>query len=111
MLTESIVVPESIRSFVKKLTGQSEFSILLLPATKKRVQLRLAETQTLVTSFENKYQMTFPEFEAACCDGRIKDPYSYAVEKDDWEWETAICEHADFEEIWQWLLSVEENIK
>lgn len=54
--------------------------------------------------------MTFPQFEEACRDGRIKNPYSYEVEKDDWEWETAIEDHKLLDEIYRWLISVEENL-
>jgi hypothetical protein len=47
--------------------------------------------------------MTFVEYEEACLDGRIKDPYSYEVEKDGWDWEALITEIEDFEEMAQWL--------
>ena len=110
MVTEAIVVPEAIYRFVRKITGQSNFHIALLPATKNTVQSRMEETQALIAGFENKYKMTFPEFEKACNDGRIKDPFSYEVEKDDWEWETAISEHELFDEILEWLISVEEDL-
>ncbi len=111
MVTEAIVIPKSIYRFVRKITGQSNFHIALLPATKNTVQSLIEETQVLIAGFENKYKMTFPEFEKACDDGRIKDPFSYEVEKDDWEWEAAIGELELFDEILQWLISVEENIK
>ncbi|MDO8752354.1 MAG: hypothetical protein Q7J80_00550, partial [Anaerolineales bacterium] len=69
MVTETIVVPEAINRFVRKITGQSNFHAALLPATKSTIQSRMEETQALFAGFENMYKMTFLEFEKACHDG------------------------------------------
>lgn len=50
-----------------------------------------------IVSFEEKYGMTLKEFEKACKDGRIADPYSYEVENDGWEWDAAVTELRDVE--------------
>ncbi len=104
MAIETVVVPKAVQNILQRLTGQSRPDIALSLAIKDLVRLRREETQTRIKEFEKKYGMTFQEFEAACEDGRIKDPDSYEVEKDDWEWEAAITDQEALEEISQWLV-------
>ena len=104
MVTELVVLPKSAQNILQRLTGQSRPDIALSLALKDLVRLRLDETQTRIKEFEKKYGMTFSKFQAAWENGQIKDPYSYDVEKDDFEWEAAISDRTVLEEISQWLI-------
>ncbi|MBI5840829.1 MAG: hypothetical protein HZB19_12070 [Chloroflexi bacterium] len=104
MVTEMVVIPKSAQNILQRLTGQSRPDIALSLALKDLVRLRLDETQARIKEFEKKYGMTFSEFQVAWENGQIKDPYSYEVEKDDFEWEAAISDRTVLEEISQWLL-------
>ncbi|MDO9299852.1 MAG: hypothetical protein Q7T89_00650 [Anaerolineales bacterium] len=104
MNTEMVVLPKGTHNILRRLTGQSRPDVALSLAIKQLVRLRTKEAQEQIKSFENKYNMTFVEFEKACDDGRIEDPFSYEVEKDDFEWEAAITDLAALEEISQWIV-------
>ena len=103
MIVETTVLPKGAHHILSKLTGQSRPDVALSLAIKDLVRLRLKETNEQIKDFENKYGMTFFEFERACDDGRIKDPFSYEVEKDDFEWEATITDLAALEEMSQWI--------
>ncbi len=102
--TDTVVLPRSVQNVLLRLTGQSRSDIALSLAIKDLVRLRVVETRARVEEFEKKYGMTFSEFEEACENGKIEDPYSYEVEKDDFEWEAAMTDLETLEEISQWLV-------
>ncbi|MEW6405922.1 MAG: hypothetical protein AB1649_29390 [Chloroflexota bacterium] len=102
--TDTVVLPKSVHNILSRLTGQSRSDIALSLAIKDLVRLRLSEAQSRIAEFEKKYGMTFSEFEEACENGKIQDPYSYEVEKDDWEWEAAVTDLETLEEISRWLI-------
>jgi hypothetical protein len=104
MVTDMVVIPKSTHNILHRLTGQSRSDIALSLAIKDLVRLRVDEAQSRITKFEKKYSLTFPEFEEACENGKIQEPFSYEVEKDDWEWEAAITDLETLEEISQWLV-------
>ena len=104
MATDMVIIPKSIHNVLERLTGQSRPDIALALALKDLVRLRADEARSRIAGFEKKYGMSFPEFEKACKDGKIPDPFSYDVEKDDWEWEAAVTDRAALEEISQWLV-------
>jgi hypothetical protein len=104
MIIEPVVIPKGTHNVLRKLTGQTRPDIALSLAIKDLVRLRMKEEREQINFFENKYKMAYAEFEKACKDGRVKDPYSYEVEKDDFAWEAAITELDALEEISQWLV-------
>jgi hypothetical protein len=104
MVTETVVLPKGTYNILRRLTGQSRPEVALSLAIKELVRLSLKETKAQVSVFESKYGMAFPEFEKACDDGRIDDPFSYEVEKDDFDWEAALTDLAVLEEISQWMV-------
>ena len=104
MAVDMVIIPKSMHNVLQRLTGQSRPDIALSLALKVLVRLRMDEAQSRMAGFEKKYGMTFSEFEEACENGKIPGPFSYEVEKDDWEWEAAITDRASLEEISQWLV-------
>jgi len=102
MVTDPVVLPKLTHRALHRLTGQARSDVALSLAIKDLVRLRMGEATARIAKFENKYQMTFKEFEEACGNGKIEDPYSYEVEKDDMEWEAAISDLETLKEISQW---------
>ena len=97
------MINKPTNQILKYLTGKSRLDSALPLALKDLLRLKIQERRVKMKEFENKYEMTFDEYEKACVDGRIKDPYSYEVEKYGWDWEALITEIEDFEEMSRWL--------
>lgn len=103
-MSEMVVIPKRTHKVLSRLTRQSRPDVALSLAIKELVRLRIKEVAEKIAGFEQKYGMIFSEFETACDDGRIQNPYSYEVEKDDFEWEAATSDLAILEDISQWLV-------
>jgi hypothetical protein len=103
MVTKSATVPNSVYEILKQITGEARIDVALPMALKDLVQLKTQALLEKIAAFEKKYGMSFDEFEKACQDGRVANPFSYDVEKDNWEWEASIVEHEDLQEMAQWL--------
>lgn len=103
MVTKSVEVSNPINELFNQLTGKSDFNLAASIVLKEYLHLKRQITQDKIAAFEKKYNMDFAEFERACEDGRIEDPFSYEVEKDTWDWEAALSEHKTTEIYLQWL--------
>ena len=84
-------------------TGETALDVGLPILIRKMFRYKKEILKMRIASYEEKYGMTLKEFEKACKDGRIADPYSYEVENDGWEWDSAVTELKDTEELEQWL--------
>jgi hypothetical protein len=103
MVTKSATLPNSVYEALRQLTHESRIDRALSIALKDLLKLKTQNLDQQIAAFEKKYSMSFAEFEQACEDGRIEDPYSYEVEKDNWEWETFLTERKELEMVAQWL--------
>jgi hypothetical protein len=108
MITEKVesevVLSKGAYNILHKLTGEERPEVALWLAIKELVRLSVKETQEQIAAFEKKYGMNYAEFESAWKDGRIKEPYSYPVEQDYMQWETAQAELKLLVEITEWLV-------
>ena len=98
MTEELITITEATRNALKALSGQSRLDVAIKIVIEQLIQLRIKAAQARITVFEQKYGMQFTDFEEACKIGRIENPYSYEVEKDNWNWDAAIVEIEDLME-------------
>ncbi len=103
MVTKSVSLSNPIYEMVSQLTGKPDVNDALTRLLKDFFELKIETLQKQIEVYKQKYGMSYAEFEEACRNGKIEDPYSYEVEKDDWEWETAITEMEDLMEYQQWL--------
>ncbi len=103
MVTQSISLSDPIYEILRQVTGESGINNALSKILKDFFQLKIEALEGKISTYEKKYGMSFTDFEEACKSGKIEDPYSYEVEKDDWEWETAITEVEVYKEMAQWL--------
>ena len=103
MVTKSVELSNPIHEVLNQLTGKSDINTAASIVLKEYLQLKTQIIQARIANFEKKYGMGFAEFEMACDDGRIQDPYSYEIEKDNWDWEAALSEQKTLETFLQWL--------
>lgn len=102
MITELVAIPESTHNVLKRLTGQSRPDVALSLVIKELIRFRVEATQIRITAYEQKYGMAFSKFEQAWQSGKIEDQYSYPVEQDYMQWETALADLKLLQEILQW---------
>ncbi len=93
------IVSKPTHKVLKELTGEIRPDLALFLALKDLVRLRLEAAEIRIVAFEDKYSKNFDHFKKAYEKGEIANPYSYAVEKDCWEWEAAITDKAKLESI------------
>lgn len=103
MITKSVTLSNPIYEILQQTTGDADINNALSKILKDFFQLKIRTLQEKIAAYEKKYGMTFSEFEEACRSGKIEEPYSYEVEKDNWDWEASITEMEDLMEYEQWL--------
>ncbi len=103
MLTKSATHQNAVYEVLRQVTGETATEAALPIALKNLLRYKKETLRAKISAFEKKYGMPLDEFDRACLDGRIKDPYSYEVESDDWDWDSAVAELKDTEELEQWL--------
>jgi hypothetical protein len=89
---EPLVLPKPAYNLLRRLTGETRPDVALSVALKDLVRLRLEAAQLVIANFEEKYGVSFNEFQEAWQAGRISAQYSYAVEGDYWAWEAAVSD-------------------
>lgn len=73
-----------------KITDTPDLESALWRVLHDYTKLKTAQLQQEVKALELKWQMTFEEFSQRCQDGSLgRDPYTYEVESDFWDWEKA----------------------
>jgi len=96
---DTLVLPKPAYNILRRLTGETRPDVALSIALKDLVRLRLEAAQTVIAGYEEKYGMSFSEFQQAWQAGRISAPYSYTVEGDYWAWEAAVSDIKALEEL------------
>ena len=86
---DALVLPKPAYNILRRLTGETRPDVALSIALKDLVRLRLEAAQAVIAVYEEKYGMSFGEFQEAWQAGRISARYSYEVEGDYWAWEAA----------------------
>jgi len=103
MVTKSVSLSNPIYEILQQTAGDSDINDALSKILKDFFQLKIQVLQEKILIYEKKYSMSFAEFEEACKNGKIENPYSYEIEKDNWDWEASITEMEDLMEYEQWL--------
>ncbi len=103
MVVKSISLSSPVYEILQQTAGGSDINAALSKILKDFFQLKIQALREKISAYEKKYGMSFGDFEEACRNGTIKDPFSYEVEKDDWDWEASIVEMEDLMEYDQWL--------
>ena len=103
MEMKSATFPNSLYEVMRQMTGETAADAALPIVFKDLFRYKKEALRARISAFEKKYGMTLNEFDQACLDGRITEPYSYEVESDNWDWDSAVTELKDTEELEQWL--------
>jgi len=83
-----LTMSPKLGDFITKVTRASDIETALWKVVSEYLDLKSKELDKQIGEFSRKWGMSFEEFSKACKRGTIgKDPYSYEVEKDFWEWE------------------------
>jgi len=93
------VISKPVYQILSELTQEPRLEVALPLAVKDLVRLRLKEAVDQRTQFEERYVMTFSEFEQNWEQGQIPAPHSFAVEQDYWEWEAAVTDEMRLREL------------
>jgi hypothetical protein len=99
MTTVSEVVSKPLSQVLVRLTNQDQIDLAISALAKDFIRLRLKEVAEIKQSFELKYFMSFEEFKRQWQAGLIPNAYSYEVEKDYWEWESAVTNETILHEL------------
>ena len=103
MLYENVITKPVYR-VLSELTQETRPEVALPLALKELLRLKLSESIEQQRGFEKKYGASFAEFRRAWEHDEIADRYSYAVEKDYWEWEAAMTDATRLHEMAEQLL-------
>ena len=103
MVTKSVSLSNPIYEILQQTAGDSDINDALSKILKDFFQLKIQALQEKISMYEKKYSMSFADFEEACKNGKIENPYSYEIEKDNWDWDASIIEMEDLMEYDQWL--------
>lgn len=84
-------------------TGELTLDSAVRIVTRDAVEHRLENIADQIRKFEQKYNMSFPQFDAAFQAGTIPNQHSFAIEQDYLEWEGLICRQRRLQEVREWL--------
>ena len=93
------VISKPLHRVLTDLTREPRVEVALSLAVKDLVRLRLKEARERREAFEQHYGMDFTAFKQAWHEGRIASSHSYEVERDYWEWETAVTDEEQLGEM------------
>lgn len=99
MTMVSEVVSKPLSQVLVRLTNQDQIDLALSALAKDFIRLRLKEVAETKQNFEQKYFMPFEAFKQQWHAGLIPNSYSYEVEKDYWEWESAVSNEISLQEL------------
>lgn len=102
--THESPVPKVVLKALTELTGQAELGPALLMTLRDAIEHRLEKIDAALQTYEQRYGMTFEEFEAHGRSGDLSDRLSYPVEKDYFDWDGLITRKRKLEDILHWLI-------
>jgi hypothetical protein len=102
--THETPIPKATLKALIELTGQSQVDVALLMTLRDAVEHRLEKIESALRDYEQKYGMTFQQFEIQARTGEMPDRFSYEKEKDYFEWDSLVTRKRKLEEIQQWLI-------
>jgi hypothetical protein len=97
-------VPKVALKALTELTGEPRFDVALLIALRDAIEHRLEKISANIQTYEQKYNMTFEQFQARGEEKDISDQFSYEVEGDYLEWEGLVSRKKKLLKINQWLV-------
>ena len=86
-----IAVPPRLGEFLTRTAQTPDLESALWKILSEYVDMKIEVLNDKINQFEQKWGMSFVEFQRNCQDGTLdKDSYSWDVEQNYWEWEQAV---------------------
>jgi len=98
-------MPPQLGALLTELTEIPDIGIALRKVLSEYLELKCGALEERIAAFEAKWGMSFEEFSRKCAEETLaEDAYSYAVEKDFWEWEQAVTLQSHYKSLrLQWM--------
>jgi hypothetical protein len=103
-VTPTPTISKAALRALTELTGEPRLNVALLIALKDAIEHRSQKIDEAIDEFEEKYGMSFAQFQAQGEEGIIPDQFSYEVESDYLEWDGLISRKKKLQKIGQWLI-------
>lgn len=97
-------IPKQTKRILIDITGEPRLDVAINMTLKDAAQYRLNEIGKKIKKFNEKYKIEFGKFEKLWKEGKIKDKFSYAVERDYLEWDSLITRKNKLEMILKWIV-------
>jgi hypothetical protein len=99
----TLVIPKPAYNILRRLTGESRPDIALSLALKDLIRLKIESARTTVQNLEQKYGMSFEDFNIQWQAEKISGKYTYEVEQDYLTWESALTDLNALDELSMWM--------
>ncbi len=96
-------VPKSALRALTELTGQMELGPAILMTLHDAIEHRLEAIEADLCVYEQRYGMSFKDFQARGHSGDWAECFSYPVEQDYFDWDGLIARQRKLKDILQWL--------
>lgn len=87
-----------------ELTGEPQPNVALLLTIQDAVAHRLEKIEAAIAKLEQKYEMSFEQFQALGKEEKLPDQFSLTTENDYLEWDGLISRKQKLDRIRQWLI-------
>jgi len=102
--TYADMISKPIYQILTYMTHTSRIEVALPLAVRELVSLKLKETAGEIRSFEQRYGTNFEAFKTAWNQKQVPNQYSYEVERDFREWEAAVSDYEQLDQMRENLL-------
>jgi hypothetical protein len=96
-------IPKVALRALTELTGEPRLDVALLLTLQDAVEYRLEKISAAIKTYEEKYGMSFDEFQSCGQEEGIPNQFSHEIESDYLEWDGLISRKRKLEKIRQWL--------
>lgn len=97
-------IPKQTKRILIDITGEPRLDVAINMTLKDAAQYRLNEISKKIKKFNERYKSEFGKFEKLWKEGKIKDKFSYEVEKDYLEWDSLVTRKNKLERILKWVV-------
>ena len=94
----AVVSPQLLKALTD-LTGEIHLNSALRIVTQDAIAHRLESIATQLHTLEQKYGMSFEQFDVRFQAEELPNPYGYEVEQDYLEWEGLLCRRRRLQEV------------
>jgi hypothetical protein len=98
----AVISPQLLKALTD-ITGEIHLDSALRIVTQDAIAHRLESIAKQIQTLEQKYGMSFEQFDIRFQTEELPNQYSYEVEQDYLEWEGLLCRQRRLQEVSDWL--------